>query len=105
MRYASVVLHCTARLETLRASDFAQLRTSLMPSSKLSWLPFATGKLQCKAHAVRFFAACLFQSYCPMSACRFAAENALVSVALFFAVSGFDLHARETFQFPDNELG
>ena len=45
------------------------------------------------------FAACL------MSTCSFAAENALVSVALSFAVSNFDLHARAISQFPGNELG
>ncbi|CAJ1374095.1 unnamed protein product [Effrenium voratum] len=47
MRYALVVLHCTARVETLHSRDFAQLGISL--ASKLSWLPFATGKLHGKA--------------------------------------------------------
>ncbi|CAJ1404887.1 unnamed protein product [Effrenium voratum] len=83
MRYALVLiaaenvvaLHCL--IGSLHANDSVQLRIPSMASSKLSWLPLATGKLQDKAQAVRLFAACLFQSQCPMSTSSLAVDNAL----------------------------
>ncbi|CAJ1427515.1 unnamed protein product [Effrenium voratum] len=63
-----VALH--SLIGNLHANDFVQLRIPSMGSCKLSWFPFATGKLQDKAPAVRFCAACLFQSRYSMSTRR-----------------------------------
>ncbi|CAJ1404882.1 unnamed protein product [Effrenium voratum] len=113
MRYALVLIAAEkvvalhSLIGSLHANDSVQLRISSMASSKLSWLPLATGKLQDTVHAVRLCAACLFQSQSPMSTSCLAVDNALVSVsALSFDVSGFDLHrkARTISPFGGNEF-
>ncbi|CAJ1404885.1 unnamed protein product [Effrenium voratum] len=104
MRYALVLIAAEkvvalhSLIGSLHANDSVQLCISSMASSKLSWLPFARGKLQDKAHAVRLCAACLFQSQCPMSTSCLAVEP--------FDVSGFDLHrkARAISPFGGNEF-
>ena len=102
MRYALVmaaaekVVALHSSIGSLHANEVAQHRIASMASSRLSSLPFATGKLQGKAHAVRFFPACLFQSHCPMSTSSLAVDNALVSMSTFsFAVCGLVLLAKQ----------
>ena len=96
MAAAEKVVALRSSIGSLHANGVAQYDIASMAASKLSSVPFATGKLQDKTHAVRFFPACLFQPHRPMSTSSLAADNALVSMsAVSFAVSGLVLLAKQ----------